>query len=86
MQADKTFHGINTEPPPRAGREQRLVGATVAFGKPAAQDGLGGGGQGNSAAFPVFAEASDAGSVAECDVTAVESDQFGHPQSGLDGD
>ena len=84
--ADEAFDGVAAEPPAGAGREQRLVATPGAFGEPDAQHRLGGCGQRDGALFAAFAEAADVGAGAETDVAAVESDQLGDPQPGLDGE
>ena len=69
---------------PVRGREQRLVGSGGAFGEPRFEHRLDGWDQRRSPRFASLADGVDVGAGAERDVLAVQGDQFGDPQAGLD--
>ena len=77
--------GVEAQPPSGAGGEQRLVAVAGAFGQPHAAGPLGGCGQRDGPLLAALAETADVGTGAEADVAAVEADQLGDPQPGLDG-
>ena len=85
VQADEALRRRRAEPSSGAGREQRVVGPTAPFGEPDPEHGLGGRGERNGPRClrPLPSHRTLA-PVAENDVVAVESDEFGHSQPGLD--
>src|SRR5258708_10331738 len=75
--ADPQRDGIAAEPPSGAGREERVVGVSGSFAEPEPQERLGGAGERDGSLFSAFAFAADAGAGSECDVAAVQADEFG---------
>ena len=84
--ADASLDGVAAEAPAGAGGEQRVGGAAGAFGEPGARARLGVGGERDGALLSALAVAADVRAGAERDVAAVEADQFGDAQPGLDGE
>ncbi len=83
--ADSKCDGVAAEPPPGAGGEQWIAGASGSLGKPDPQQGFDCTGEWDSSLFAALAFAADAGAGAEGDVTAVQADELGDTQTGLDG-
>ena len=78
--------GVAAEPAAGAGRKQRVVGTAGALVEPGGEHGVGVGGERDGALLSAFALAADVRAGAEHDVAAVEADQLGDAQAGVDGE
>jgi len=85
VSTDPKSDGIAAEPPTGAGGKQRIAGAAGSLGQPDPQHCLDRTGERDRSLFAALAFAADAGAGAEGDVTAVQADELGDTQTGLDG-
>ena len=81
---EAVLDGVAAESCAGAGREQRLVGSAGALGEPGFEHRPDGRRQWRSSRLASFADGVDVGAGAERDVLAVQGDQLGDPQAGLD--
>ena len=83
----RSVDGVAAEPSSGAGGEQRVAGATGAFGRARrAAAPATGPVSGTRALLAALAFAADVRAGAEGDVGAVQAGEFGDPQPGLDGE
>ena len=86
MGRDATLDGVAAQPPPGASRKQRILRLAASFGEPHAQDGLGLLRERDRALLASFAFDADMSADIERDVAAVDRDELGDPEPGLDGE
>ena len=83
--ADPQRDGVAAEPSAGPGGEQRVAGRPARSVSQPLHDACDRAGEGHGSLFAAFAFAGDVGAGAEGDVAAVQADEFGDPQPGLDG-
>ena len=81
---DATLDGIAAQAPAGARREERIPWLTAALGKPHGEDRLGLLGEWDRALLASLALYADVAAGAKRDIAAVDGDQLGHPQAGLE--
>jgi hypothetical protein len=81
---DATPDGVAAQPPAGARREQRVIWPAAALGKPDGKDRLRLFGQWDGAMLASFALDADVAAGVERDVAAVDGEQLGHAQAGLE--
>jgi hypothetical protein len=75
--------GVSAETPAGSGGKEGVVGTAGSFGQPGRENLPGRARQGHRPLFSPLAFATDVSAGAENDVCAVETDEFGDPQAGL---
>jgi hypothetical protein len=83
--ADAQRDGVAAEPPSGAGWEQRVARLSGALSEPDLQQRRDRAGERDDPLLAALALAGDAGAGAERDVAAVQADELGDPQAGLNG-
>ena len=82
---DEAFDGVAAEVAAAVVGEDGRVGGGWAFVQPGFEDARDVAAEGGGAELAAFAVAADVGAVVEGEVLALEADEFGDAQSGLDG-
>src|SRR4051812_23367504 len=86
MGRDAALDSITDQAPACAGREQRIVWQPSSFVEPDGENRLGVFAERDRALLAAFALDADVRSGPELDVGAVDRDQLGDPQAGVDRD
>jgi hypothetical protein len=81
---DAALDGVAGQAPPGAGREQRILWQPGSFVEPDGEDCLGVFGERDRSLLAAFAFDADVRSGAEREVVAVDRDQLGDPQAGVE--